>query len=401
MFKGPQKMEFVRQLQRSGAGRGRRGTAKAGEDPANITMDTRLPQDGAPSDFDLLRDQAAKDGPNSPLARWLAVRERIRQRTRADGSGRPAVPFRNRGLIRALREGQTMAGYHPDLNGHHGRRVTHDTPVPNVSVSLDFRATREHLTGAPALKDHETARFTVHRGESYLGLPVAMGALSTSTGLTIQHRPGRCSCPRLSFVDDVDEDYDAESEAVWQEEIERERAANGVTAEDDAAAWEWPEEDWILGGNAGVTTCCKADLDPATRYLIRCSAQHTHAITFGNGSQALAFVTGRDAAEIKREMLCSPAIVREWTTTMLGIVSKEQTGKKRKKTHGAGRDLDWAALCSSHSQRLRELADALHSAKAQGTFTAFGGDPSGAGAPCPSPHTSPPHAPPSLPHRGC
>ena len=43
------------------------------------------------------------------------------------------------------------------------------------------------------------------------------------------------------------------------------------TAEDDAAEWEWPDEEWILGGVEGGQACCShADIDDATRMRIQC-----------------------------------------------------------------------------------------------------------------------------------
>ena len=92
------------------------------------------------------------------------------------------------------------------------------------------------------VKGHQQAQFTVKRGERYIGEPVTMGALQMSDGLTAQHRPSACSCPRLSFIDDMGEDFDEESEAVWNEEIEKARAEWGVTVDDDEAEWEWPDE---------------------------------------------------------------------------------------------------------------------------------------------------------------
>ena len=55
--------------------------------------------------------------------------------------------------------------------------------------------------------------------------------MRTSNGLVIQHRPGMCSCPRVSFVIDFSEDYDSESEAVWNSEIDDARTKYGITDE--------------------------------------------------------------------------------------------------------------------------------------------------------------------------
>jgi len=51
------------------------------------------------------------------------------------------------------------------------------------------------------------------------------------------------------------------------EEIARLRKLNGVTAAHDAADWEWPDEDAILGGAGSAATCNigYGDLDDATR----------------------------------------------------------------------------------------------------------------------------------------
>jgi len=42
--------------------------------------------------------------------------------------------------------------------------------------------------------------------------------------------------------------------------------------------------------------CSHADIDPATRARIQASAARTHEATYGDGSEALAAVTGRRGA---------------------------------------------------------------------------------------------------------
>ena len=391
VLKPLEKSELVRQLARSGAGRGRRGTAKPGEPPSNIVYDTCELPEGTPSDFDLLREQAAKDGPQSPLGKILTVRAHIRAHTRADG--RPTVPFHEPagGCIRAFRAGETMAGYHPDTLGNQRRQVSHDTPEPDVDMQLNFRATREHRYGAPEVKDHQRASLSVHCGERYIGFPVSMGAMQTSDKLTAQHRPSACPCPRLSFIDDLGKDYDDESERVWNEEIDRARAEWGVTEEDDASAWEWPDVEWHLGGKPGAECPCSyADLDPATRMRIQASAAKTREMTYGDGSEAMAAVTGRSAAEIEREMNCSRDVVRAWCTHMLAQLSKAETGTARRKSHGAGRHLDWTELVTSHPSELRALADELHRAHEAGETPSQCGGAHGSAPPDPAPALAPP-----------
>ena len=95
---------------------------------------------------------------------------------------------------------------------------------------------------------------------------------------------------------------------------------------------------------------------------IQASAAKTREVTYGDGSKAMAAVTGRSAAEIEREMNCSRDVVRAWCTCMLAQLSKAETGTARRKSHGAGRDLDWTELVTSHPSELRALADELHRA---------------------------------------
>jgi hypothetical protein len=101
----------------------------------------------------------------------------------------------------------------------------------------------------------------------------------------------------------------------------------------------------------------------------------------------LAQLAGREPAEVRTEMYSNPGKVRDqaalelsvlappkltlrmWRTQvrmfcskMFGEVSKAQTGKKLRRTHGAGRLLNWEELAVSHTGVLRQFAQELHTA---------------------------------------
>mmetsp|Transcript_1074 Transcript_1074/g.3979 ORF Transcript_1074/g.3979 Transcript_1074/m.3979 type:complete len:93 (+) Transcript_1074:75-353(+) len=79
-------------------------------------------------------------------------------------------------------------------------------------------------------------------------------------------------------------------------------------------------------------------------------------------------------------MLCSPDVVRTWSTGMLAKVIKATRRKARRKLHGAARELEWSELVKSYPDELRELANLVHQAHEAGTSPLQQG-----GAPSPAP----------------
>ena len=132
----------------------------------------------------------------------------------------------------------------------------------------------------------------------------------------------------------------------------------------------------------------------------------------------LAQLAGREPAEVRTEMHSNPDKVRDqaalelsvlappkpkltlrmWRTQvrmfcskMFGEVSKAQTGKKLRRTHGAGRLLNWEELAVSHTGVLRQFAQELHTACVAGEDSSTLG-----GGLAPAPAATPPPLQPAL-----
>ena len=131
----------------------------------------------------------------------------------------------------------------------------------------------------------------------------------------------------------------------------------------------------------------------------------------------LAQLAGREPAEVRTEMHSNPDKVRDqaglelsvlappkpkltlrmWRTQvrmfcskMFGEVSKAQTGKKLRRTHGAGRLLNWEELAVSHTGVLRQFAQELHTACVAGEDSStLGGGLAPAPAATPNPNPNP------------
>ena len=105
-------------------------------------------------------------------------------------------------------------------------------------------------------------------------------------------------------------------------EIARLRKYNGVTEEHDDEGWEWPDEEFSLGG-AGSPEACHigyGDLDEATRARMRDSTAVTHEKTYDHGSVAIAELVERPASDVRNEMLRNQAAVKQFCSSMLAKV---------------------------------------------------------------------------------
>ena len=109
-------------------GRGRRGNAKKGEPPSNVTFDLR-PES---PDYKKLLEYAESLGRDHPLMQLLDARANAFAKQRGDGSGRAAVPRCDRGgCIRLFRRGARARGPSPSTSPSTGNPSPNPNPNPN------------------------------------------------------------------------------------------------------------------------------------------------------------------------------------------------------------------------------------------------------------------------------